>query len=469
MLRNTKIVATLGPASSAPDQILALARAGVNVFRLNMSHGSHDDHRARLSAIRQAEATLGRPIGVLMDLQGPKLRIGTFKEGPVSVFNGQPFRFVLDPVDGDATQVTLPHPEAFGALQPGHHILVNDGKLSFHVEHVDGHTIHTRVVVGGELSDRKGFNLPQTLLPLSAITEKDRKDVAFALSEGTEWIALSFVQTAEDVRELRSLIGNSVGIVVKIEKPSAVDQLEAIAELADAVMVARGDLGVELPTEDVPVVQRRIVHQCRHLGRPVIVATQMLESMISSPTPTRAEANDVATAVYEGADAVMLSAETAAGSYPVEAVQIMDRVIRRVEGAPDYRKVMSLDHSAADAPDQADAIAACVRKVASLLPVTVSAAFTTSGSTCLRLARERPSTPIMGISPRLDTARRLTLVWGVVAYNGPDAENLEDMVVKTTFCATKLGLAEQGKPMVIIAGVPFGTPGATNLLRIVYP
>ncbi|PXX46284.1 MULTISPECIES: pyruvate kinase [Aquitalea] len=469
MLRNTKILATLGPASSSPQQILALARAGVNVFRLNMSHGSHDDHRARLAAIRAAETAMGRPIGVLVDLQGPKLRIGTFPQGPVTVHTGQPYRFVLDQVDGDAEQVTLPHPEAFAALEHGHHILVNDGKLSFHVERVQDRVIHTTVAVGGELSDRKGFNLPQTILPLSAITPKDRKDAEFALQEGADWIALSFVQTAEDVRELRQMIGNSVGIVVKIEKPSAVDQLDEIAELADAVMVARGDLGVELPPEDVPVVQRRIVHQCRHLGRPVIVATQMLESMISAPTPTRAEANDVATAVYEGADAVMLSAETAAGSFPVEAVQIMDRVIRRVEGAPDYRRVMALDYSAAEAPGQADAIAACVRKVASILPVTVSAAFTTSGSTCLRLARERPHTPIMGISPRLDTARRLTLVWGVVAYNGPDAENLEDMVVKTTFCATKLGLAEQGKPMVIIAGVPFGTPGATNLLRIVYP
>lgn len=469
MLRNTKIVATLGPASSQPEKILALAKAGVNVFRLNMSHGNHDDHRARLDAIRQAEATLGHPIGVLADLQGPKLRIGTFAGGSATVNTGDTFRFVLDQVEGNSEQAHLPHPEAFIALKPGHRILVNDGKQSFVVTAVEDRVIHTQVQVGGVLSNNKGFNLPETVLPLSAVTEKDRRDAAFALEIGADWIALSFVQTADDVKELRGIIGNSVGIVVKIEKPSAVRELEAIAQLADAVMVARGDLGVELPPEDVPVVQRQIVHQCRHLGRPVIVATQMLESMITAPTPTRAEANDVATAVYEGADAVMLSAETAAGDFPIEAVQIMDRVIRRVESAPDYRRVMALDHSAAEAPGQADAIAASVRTVADILPVTVTAAFTTSGSSCLRLARERPSTPILGISPRLGTARRLTLIWGVTAYNGPDAESLEDMVEKTSASATSLGLTQPGKPIVIIAGVPFGTPGATNLLRIVYP
>ncbi|MDF0604705.1 pyruvate kinase [Neisseriaceae bacterium TC5R-5] len=468
MLRNTKILATLGPSSSSPDQILALARAGVNVFRLNMSHGSHDDHRARLNAIRAAEKVIDRPLGILVDLQGPKLRIGQFSV-PVNVKVGQVFDFVLDDVDGNSERASLLHPEAYAALKPGHRILVNDGKLAFHVEQVEARRIRTRVEVGGELSSRKGFNLPQTVLPLSAITDKDKIDAEFALQEGANWLALSFVQTAADVRELRELVGKQLGIVVKIEKPSAVDELDAIAELADAVMVARGDLGVELPPEDVPVVQRRIVHQCRHLGRPVIVATQMLESMITAPTPTRAEASDVATAVYEGADAVMLSAETAAGEFPLAAVEIMDRIIRRVEGSPDYHRVMALDYSAADHPNQADAIGACVRAVGSMLPVTVSAAFTTSGSSCLRLARERPPTPILGISPRLQTARQLTLVWGVVAYHGPDAENLEDMVVKTTFCATKLGLAQQGKPMVIIAGVPFGTPGSTNLLRIVYP
>lgn len=468
MLRNTKILATLGPSSSTPEQILELARAGVNIFRLNMSHGSHDDHRARLQAIRAAEQALDRPLGVVVDLQGPKLRIGKFPQA-TPVKTGDRYEFVLDEVMGDDKRAMLPHPEAFAALQPGHRILVNDGKLAFHVEHVEPRRIVTRVEVGGELSSNKGFNLPHTVLPLSVITEKDRKDAEFALAEGADWLAMSFVQTGADVKELRNIVGKRVGIISKIEKPSAVDDLDAIATLSDAVMVARGDLGVELPPEDVPVVQRKIVHQCRHLGRPVIVATQMLESMITAPTPTRAEANDVATAVYEGADAVMLSAETAAGQYPLEAVQIMDRIIRRVESAPDYRKVMALDYSAADEPDRTDAIAACVRKVATLLPVTVSVAFTTSGSTCIYLARERPSTPILGISPNLATARRLSLVWGVVAYHGPDAENLEDMVVKTTFCATKLGLAQQGKPMVIIAGVPFGTPGSTNLLRIVYP
>ncbi|OHX12217.1 pyruvate kinase [Chromobacterium sphagni] len=468
MLRNTKILATLGPSSSTPEQILELARAGVNIFRLNMSHGSHDDHRARLAAIRAAEKALERPIGALFDLQGPKLRIGKFPQ-PTTVQTGARYEFVLDEVEGNAQRASLPHPEAFAALEPGHVILVNDGKMAFHVEQVEPRRIATRVTVGGEMSSNKGFNLPHTVLPMSAITDKDRKDAEFALQEGADWIAMSFVQTAQDVAELRQIVGKQAGIVAKIEKPSAVDDLEAIATLADGVMVARGDLGVELPPEDVPVVQRRIVHQCRHLGRPVIVATQMLESMITAPTPTRAEANDVATAVYEGADAVMLSAETAAGQFPLQAVQIMDRIIRRVENAPDYRKVMALDYSVADEPDRTDAIAACVRKVATLLPVTVSVAFTTSGASCLYLARERPSTPILGISPSLDTARRLTLVWGVVAYHGPDAENLEDMVVKTTFCATKLGLAQQGKPMVIIAGVPFGTPGSTNLLRIVYP
>ncbi|OWY38083.1 pyruvate kinase [Xenophilus sp. AP218F] len=468
MLRNTKILATLGPSSGSPEQILALARAGVNVFRLNMSHSSHDEHRARVQAIRAVERELDRPLGVLVDLQGPKLRIGQFSR-PVTVQTGERYDFVLETVDGDGQRASLPHPEAFSALEAGHAILVNDGKMAFHVEQVRADRIETRVAVGGELSSRKGFNLPHTVLSQSVITPKDHLDLQFALDVGADWLAMSFVQTAADVKELRALVGGRVGIVSKIEKPTALADLAAIAELSDAVMVARGDLGVELPTEEVPVAQRRIVHLCRRLGRPVIVATQMLESMITAPTPTRAEANDVATAVYEGADAVMLSAETAAGQFPLEAVAIMDRIIRRVEGAPDYHEMMAIDYRAAAEPSEADAIAACARKISTLLPVTAAAAFTTGGHTCLRMARERPHTPILGISPRLATARRLTLVWGVTAYHGPDAENLEDMVVKTTFCAAKLGLAEQGRPMVIIAGLPFGTPGATNLLRLVTP
>ncbi|HNG49202.1 MAG TPA: pyruvate kinase, partial [Plasticicumulans sp.] len=337
-LRNAKIVATLGPASSAPDTIRALFDAGADVFRLNFSHGSHEDHRARLERIRAIERETGRPVGVLADLQGPKLRVGTFAHGPVTLAEGAAFRLDLErDRPGDAGRVAMPHPEIFAALTEGAELLLDDGRLRLRVERCGPGYADTRVIAGGLLSERKGVNVPDVVLPLSALTAKDRADLDFALELGVDWIALSFVQRAADLDELRALVRGRAGLVAKLEKPAAIASLDAIVAASDALMVARGDLGVELPPEQVPAIQKRIVRACRRAGKPVIVATQMLESMVGAPVPTRAEASDVATAIYDGADAVMLSAESASGRFPLEAVAMMDRIIARTEADPEGR------------------------------------------------------------------------------------------------------------------------------------
>jgi pyruvate kinase len=463
--RNVKIVATLGPASSSPDRIRALFEAGADVFRLNFSHGSHDDHLARIRSLRALEQQLNRPIGLLADLQGPKLRIGSFLGGAVELIPGSRFRLDLNASAGDETGVQLPHPEVLGSLERGTELLLDDGKIRLRVTEVHAAWAMTEVVVGGRLSDRKGVNLPDTLVPLSALTPKDRADLAFALAHGVDWVALSFVQRPDDLREARALIQGRAALLAKIEKPSAVESLDEIVTLCDALMVARGDLGVEMPLQAVPGLQKRIVRTARRAGKPVVVATQMLESMIKAPVPTRAEVSDVATAVYDGADAIMLSAESASGDYPVESVRTMDQIARQVERDPLYRGIMDAEHNNPE-NTPADAITAAARQVAETINAAAIVTYTMSGSTALRAARERPRAPILCLTPLAETARRLTLAWGVNAVVAPDAINFADMVAKATALARTVELAKPGDSLVVTAGVPFGTPGNTNVLRI---
>jgi pyruvate kinase len=466
--RQAKIVATLGPASSDAATIGRLFDAGADVFRLNFSHGEAADHRRRVEQLRALEQATGRPIAILADLQGPKLRVGTFVEDAVQLDEGQAFRLDLDPAPGDRRRACLPHPEIFAALAPGAELLLDDGRIRLRVETCAADHAETRVQVGGKLSARKGVNLPGTLLPISALTAKDRRDLDTALSLGADWVALSFVQRPEDVAEARALVGDRAALVVKLEKPSAVEQLEAIVELTDAVMVARGDLGVELPAEQVPAIQKRIVRLCRRLGKPVIVATQMLESMVTAPVPTRAEASDVATAIYDGADAVMLSAESAAGRWPVEAVATMDRIIRQTEADPYYREQIEASHVplARGQASVADALCCAMRRTAGLLPLAAIVCCTNSGATSLRAARERPQAPVLSLTPNPATARRLALAWGVHSVVCEDVADVLQMTMVACLLARREGFAQPGDPIVAIAGMPFGEAGSTNLLRI---
>ena len=463
--RFAKIIATLGPSTSAPETIRALFAAGVDMFRLNFSHGDHNGHRQCFEAIRRVEAATGRPIGVLLDLQGPKLRIGEFTERRATLEAGASFMLDLDRTPGDSHRVALPHPEVFPALGPGTDLLVDDGKIRLEVETCGARFAGTRVKVGGEISDHKGVNIPDAVLPISPLTGKDRRDLALGLELGADWVAASFVQRPSDVLLLREAIGGRASLVTKLEKPTAVQRLDEIVELSDAVMVARGDLGVELPPEDVPSISRRIVRTCRGAGKPVIVATQMLESMVSSPVPTRAEASDVASAVYDGADAVMLSGETAVGRFPVEAVDIMDRIVARVERDPHYREQIGAAHTSPN-PTAADAISDAMRRIAQTLSVSAAVTYTKSGSSSLRAARERPSAPILSLTPHLSTARRLSLVWGLHSVLTEDVDHVEEMVDHACRTAVAEGFANAGDRLVIMAGMPFGVSGTTNLLRI---
>ena len=464
---STKIVATLGPASDTKEHIRALVQAGADVFRFNFSHGDHADHARRLDALREIEEELDRPIGALMDLQGPKLRVGTFAEGPVRLEPGQRFRLDLDPAPGDLHRVHLPHREIFDSVERGTELLLDDGKLRVRVEHSGGDYLETSVQTGGVLRDRKGVNVPSAVLQMSPLTPKDRNDLRFGLDQGFDWVALSFVQRPEDVAEARRLVAGRAALMAKIERPTAVDHLDAIIELADGIMIARGDLGVELPPEDVPGLQKRMVRAARAAGKPVVVATQMLESMLAAPAPTRAEASDVATACYDGADALMLSGESAAGDYPIEAVAIMDRIINKVESDPLYRSYVTAyaaeaEHTAEDAITQAAA------SVARTINAACIVTYTTSGATALRAARKRPEQPILGLITRLGVARRLSVVWAVRAIVCPDARDLDDMIAKARTTAVRAGMASAGQALVVTAGLPFGTPGATNMLRIAY-
>jgi pyruvate kinase len=466
-LRRTKIVATLGPASSDRSMIARLFEAGADVFRINMSHTSHERMRELVAAIRAVETEHGRPIGILVDLQGPKLRLGSFATNPAMLTKGDSFALDADPTPGDVRRVHLPHPEIFAAIQPGHTLLLDDGKVRLVATEVSDQRILTRVEVGGKLSDRKGVSLPDTTVPTSALAEKDRSDLEAALDAGIDWVALSFIQRPEDIAEAKKITRGRAVVMAKIEKPQAVHRLDEILDLADALMVARGDLGVEMPLEKVPGVQKQMTRAGRRDGKPIVVATQMLESMITSPVPTRAEVSDVSIAIFEGADAIMLSAESAAGQYPVEAVATMNRIAEEVERDPLYRTIIHAQRTEPEATG-ADAIAAAARGIAETLELSAIICWTSSGSTGLRVARERPGVPIVAISPKLSTGRRLSLVWGVHCIVAEDAHDLDDMVERACRLAFKDGFARTGQRVIIVAGVPLGTPGATNMLRIAF-
>ena len=463
--RKAKIIATLGPVTSTEGAITKLFEAGADVFRMNFSHGTHENHQARLDILRSLEHKHGRPIGIILDLQGPKLRVGDFVDGTVMLNVGDKFRLDLSDKNGTPDRVQLPHPEIFAALEPGMNLLINDGRIRLKVSDCGKDFAETEVIIGGKVSNHKGVNVPDAVVEMSSLTDKDREDLRFGLKMGVDWLALSFVQRPRDISEARKLVAGRASIMAKLEKPMALNSLEEIVDLSDAVMVARGDLGVEIPPEEVPSLQKRIVNVCREAGKPVIIATQMLESMIEVPNPTRAEASDVATAVYDGADAVMLSAETAVGAYPSEAVAMMDRIINRVERDPLYLQQMDATRKAPNATAE-DAITAAVRQVAQTISAAAIVTFTSTGSTTFRASRERPEVPIMGLTPRLDTARRLALAWGVHSVHTDDVQTFRDMVSLAIKAARQEDFAEPGDTLAITAGVPFGTPGATNILRI---
>jgi len=465
--RKVKILATLGPASRSPEMIEKLLRAGADAFRVNMSHGDHETHAQTIAAIRAVEKNLGKPVAVLCDLQGPKLRVGTFKDGRAVIRHSGHFTFDRDPTPGDENRVCLPHPELFSVLHKGQRLLIDDGKLKLRVIEANEDRILCSAEVGGVISDRKGVNVPDAVVPIPALTEKDRRDLAFALDQGADWIALSFVQRPEDVAEARRLIGSTgTALMAKIEKPAAVDRLEEIIELADGIMVARGDLGVELNPEEVPPIQKRIVAITRRSGKPVVVATQMLESMIESPAPTRAEVSDVANAVYDGADAVMLSAETASGAWPEEAVTIMHRIAGQVESDPGYRQQVSFAQVMPDTTT-ADALSHACASIAESLPIAGIIVFTGSGSTARRVARERPAAPMLVLTPSQLIARRMALLWGAHAVSTKDIGSFEEMIAKGKRMALRHGFGTAGSKLIALAGVPFGTPGSTNLLHVV--
>ena len=464
-LRNVKIVATLGPSSDSYEMIEALHKAGADVFRLNMSHGTHDEIRDKHRIIREVETNLNSTIGILADLQGPKLRVGVFAEGSETLEEGARFRLDLNEAEGDAQRVCLPHPEIFAALEPGATLLVNDGKIRLKVIDCAEDHAECEVITGGVISNRKGVNVPDVVLPLAALSEKDRADLEFACELGVDWLALSFVQRPEDVTEARGLAKGRAAILSKIEKPSAVDRFDDILDVSDGIMVARGDLGVELPVQNVPPIQKRLVRKCRAAAKPVIVATQMLESMIESPMPTRAEVSDVATAIYEGADAVMLSAESAAGDYPIEAVRTMDNVASEVEQDPTYTQIIESSRIA-DRMTVADGIVAAAREIAETTDIKAICCFTQSGTTALLTARERPRVPVIALTPLVRTARRLALSWGTNCVITGEVDRFKMAVVSAVKAARSEGFAGAEDHIVVTAGVPFNVPGSTNILRV---
>ena len=465
--RRVKILATLGPASQDRATLARLFEAGADVFRINMSHASHDAMRERIRMIRSLEADYGRPIGILVDLQGPKLRVGTFAEGPVDLPKGASFVMDSDPTPGDATRVHLPHPEILRALRPGHTVLIDDGKVKLHITEATETRAVATVDVAGKISNKKGVSLPDTEIATSAMTAKDRSDLDAALNEGVDWIAVSFVQRADDVAEVKKIARGRASVLAKIEKPQAITKLEEIVEISDALMVARGDLGVEMPLEKVPGLQKRIIRLCRRYGKPVVVATQMLESMITAPVPTRAEVSDVAQAVFEGADAVMLSAESASGAFPFEAVSTMNRIAEEVERDPLYQPIISAQRSPPD-PTGADTMAFATRTAAENLDLKAVVAWTASGATGLRIARERPNMPVLALTPNIDAARRLTIAWGVHPLVTADAEDVDDMAHRACRLSFSEGFAGADERIIVVAGLPFGSPGATNMMRLAF-
>ncbi len=463
--RKAKIVATLGPSSQTFDQILDLHEAGADVFRLNFSHGNHAQHRQTYEIIRSIEQKVKSPIAILADLQGPKLRIGQFTDGSIILSEGD--RFILDTHDalGDSTRVYLPHPQLFQAIQTGIELLLDDGKIRLLVETISDHQIITQVITGGKLSNRKGVNVPGVTIPISAITEKDRHDLEFALDLGVDWVAISFVQRPEDVLEARDLIENRAKLVSKIEKPKAMEHLIDIIGLSDGVMVARGDLGVEMAPEEVPTAQKTIIRECREAGKPVIVATQMLDSMIQNPSPTRAEASDVATAIYDGVDAVMLSAESASGDFPKESVSMMNRILRQVEQDPFYLNLVQVYRPSIRATIY-DAMTSAARQVAQTIPIKAIVTFTETGNSTLRETRELPKSPVVALTPNERTARMMNLYWGTLPIMCEPISSLAEMVRKASDKLVSNQVAQKGDHVIVLAGVPFGQQSGTNIMRI---
>ncbi len=463
--RNTKIIATLGPSSSSPLKIHSLFQAGADIFRLNFSHGSHNDHRKKVFHIRQYEKRLGRPIAILGDLQGPKIRIGTFKKKSVTLANNQKFDLDLSPNPGDEKRVFLPHPEIFKSVKKNTKVLIDDGKILLNIIRVNSEKITTEVLNGGKISNMKGVNIPDTFIKMSSLTKKDIKDLEFCLDLSLDYVALSFVQKAKDLIDLKKHIGNQTGIMAKFEKPLAIKRMDEILFHCDAAMVARGDLGVEMPPEEVPIIQKRIVQSCRDFGKPVVVATQMLDSMINSPSPTRAEASDVATAVFDAADSLMLSAETASGKFPVQSVQIMDRIIRGVENDDSYRQILESKKIKLE-ETTSDAISSAASQVVKTVLAKAIFTYTRSGATAKRAARERPTVPIIGLSPDRITARQLALIWGVHTIHALEPKSFSGMIDNACDLAKKEGIVKKGDYVVVTAGAPIGVSGSTNNLRI---
>ena len=463
--RNTKIIATLGPSSSSPLKIHSLFQAGADIFRLNFSHGNHEDHRKRVFHIRQYEKRLGRPIAILGDLQGPKIRIGVFKKTYVILKNNQRFVLDLNPKEGDQNRVFLPHKEIFKSVKKNNKILIDDGKIILNIDKVLSDQIITEVLVGGKISNKKGVNIPETFIKMSSLTEKDIKDLKFCLDLSLDYIALSFVQKAKDINDLKKYVGNQTGIMAKFEKPMAIKNMDEILQHCDAAMVARGDLGVEMPPEEVPIIQKKIVQSCRDFGIPVVVATQMLDSMVESPSPTRAEASDVATAVFDSADCLMLSAETASGKFPVESVKIMDRIIRGVENDVSYRQILESKQIKLE-ETTSDAISSAASQVVKTVLAKAIFTYTRSGATAKRAARERPTVPIIGLSPERITARQLALIWGVHTIHALEPKSFSGMIDNACELAKKEGIVKKGDYVVITAGAPIGVSGSTNNLRI---
>lgn len=466
----TRILATIGPSSADEKTIGDLLDAGADAFRFNFSHGTHEEHKQRYDIVRRLSEQKGLFTTIIADLQGPKLRVGEFAKGKILLKEGQTFVLDMKNEAGDETRVTLPHKEIFAAIKVGDELLLNDGNIVLEVQSCTADTAVTKVKVGGELSSHKGVNLPNIKLPISAITEKDRKDLEFALDMGVDWISLSFVQSADDVRAARELIGDRALIISKLEKPSAIAELEDIIKLSDGIMVARGDLGVECPLQTVPVLQKKIIHACRKFARPVIVATQMLESMIEKPTPTRAEVSDVATAVYDGADVVMLSAETAAGKYPVEAVKMMNKTITQVESDPLFFQYMKNLQPISCCMDEADSITYAATEVSKVLKnIKAVVTYTSSGRTTFLISRERPNIPIIAVTPNIKVARQLGLIWGAKRFiNESTFNSIDHFEDVAKAVALESGAADHGDHIIITGGFPLGVKGRTNMLHTVY-
>lgn len=463
--RNAKIVVTLGPASAGVSVMRALVSAGADVFRFNFSHGTHEEHAERYQIIRSIEKEVGRPICVLQDLQGPKVRLGKLSQSEIELKEGQQVVFAPEDSSSDKEVIPFPHPEVFEAVLPKHGMLIDDGKVRLRVTSVGKSRINAEVLVGGIIRDRKGVNLPDTVLQLSPITDKDKTDLKFGLDLGVDYVALSFVQRPSDIIEARTLIGDKALIMTKVEKPSVFDRIDDIISLSDSIMVARGDLGVEIPPEDVPGKQKELIHACRMAGKPVVIATQMLDSMVASASPTRAEASDVATAIYDGADAVMLSAESAAGKYPIEAASMMERIITKTEAHRSYQSIIhSLDLDVD--PTAQHAISAAAADVARNIDAAAIIAYTMSGTTAYRIARERPDVPVLGITPNQKVARQLALLWGTRPILSSEGKDYDEMVEVARSVSLEHGFAKSNDQLVIVAGIPFGEPGSTNNLRI---